>query len=237
MSIGNDMKTIAEKLTNLYGCAFIRGRDRGHTAGYREGYLTGREEGSTSGYFTGREHAAKECAEKHFAISVLGSGTRRLSIAIPFEPDVIEVYSSHPYSGQVADCYKGFSVDMRTCGRYMGNLIYCVKDTIATAMITPVSGRSYLSYQEGVLTFEMPTNVIPTVIWPKNVRYTIIAVRYPDETPGDLLREQILSLPDAVPSGSSGTMHYYRSVLEKYISLEEWESLTAQKPNWNFVLE
>ncbi len=234
MSIGNDMKTIAEKMTNVYGAAFVRGRDRGYDAGYAKG----KEEGGIDGYNAGRAQGEAECKGKHFAVSLLGGGQRRLSVAIPFKPHVIAVFSCSPYSSQVPNSFKGFLLDLRSCGRHMGNVLYCVSDnTLSTAMLAPSTGSQYVNYSDGIFSFELPPAMFPDLIWPENVRYTVTAAQYPREEVGALLQEEILSLPDTVPDGCSGTLRYYRDYVLTHISLPDWEMLTAKKPNWTFELE
>lgn len=234
MSIGNDMKAIAENLKNVYGAAFIRGRDRGYDAGY----AFGKEEGGNEGYTAGMAQGEAECRNKHFAVSLLGSGKRELRVAIPFKPHVIAVFSCNSYSSQVPNSFKGFLLDLRSCGRHAGNVLYCVSDnTLSTAMLTPSAGRQYTTYQEGIFSFELPPAMFPDLIWPENVRYTVTAVQYPQESIRELLQEEILSLPDTVPPGSSGTLRYYRDYVYTYISLPDWEALTAKKPNWTFEME
>ena len=65
----------------------------------------------------------------------------------------------------------------------------------------------------------------------------MVAVKFPDENPRDLLVEQIEALPDAVPQGCTGQLPYTESVVYTYFTPEEWASLTAKKPNWTFVLK
>ena len=93
----------------------------------------------------------------------------------------------------------------------------------------------YVTYQDGIFRYEMSQEQLPHVSWLANVKYHLIAMRFPDETGKELFREQILSLPDKVPAGISNQLTVVKSVVDGYFTQAEWEALIAQKPNWEFL--
>lgn len=234
MSIGEKMQAISQSLESVYGAAFVRGRSKGYDAGYEKGHYDGAAEGFTAG----REIAEAECRANHVSLSILGSGTRKLSIPIPFMPDTISVFSINPYSGTIADTFKSLVLDMRCYGQHMGNALYCLSHgTVASAMLAPSGVSRFVKYEDGVFSFELSEGMLPNLIWPENVRYTVIASKYSAETGLQLVTEHIALLPDTVPEGSNGELVYYQDFLLRYISLPDWEKLIATKPNWTFVLK
>ena len=209
MSIGNKMKTIGENLMAVYDAAFVRGENHGKAV----------------------------CQGVHYTASVMGSGTRRMEFAIPFEPDLFILYSTSTAAEQVPGSDRGVIMDFRACGKYCGNALTCNSTGVAGSMVLPVNYIYVLfQYDNGVLSYEPPVDKLPDVVFRKDIRYNIMAVKYLGEDGAMLLRERIALLPDVVPQGSSDTLTYNREAVERHMTPEEWEELIATKPNWSFVM-
>ncbi len=226
MSIGEKLKKIADRMRSVYGSGYLHG----HSTGYEEGYDVGAEDGGIS--------ARKHCLMNHYTESVLGNGTRRLQLQVPFQPDVVAVYSTNPYSNEGANTFKSLLADMRACGKYSVYLQCCDNGgQHTTGSVTTTMARQFISYKDGVWQFELRSDLLPSVVWAENVRYTIMAVKFSDEDPERLLSEQIMLLPDSPPAGSSGTLTYSKTAIDAYYTSEQWKNLTDLKPNWRFVLQ
>ena len=225
MSIGEKLQTVAKKIPDVYH----KGTVVGYSLGYENGQVDGRNEGVIE--------ARGKCMMEHFCDSFFGSGTGKISCEIPFRPDVITIYTTHPFSSELANCYRGVTADLRGLGRHMGNVFYC-SDLAAIKsgwLASSVSGKTFC-YENGVFSFQMTNEQVKNVVWHPSVRYHIVAARFPEESGRQLIEEQIAMLPDAVPQGSSGQLTYDQGVIDLYFTADEWESLTATKKNWTFVL-
>ena len=188
-------------------------------------------------YQHGYETSQAECQAMHFNSSILGSGSKKLSIPMPFMPDTLYVYSSNPYSGSVMNSISGFMVDFRACGGVAGIAAFSSSHNIlGTGAIRPSAFSTMFSYSDGVFSFEGST-AMASLVWRPNARYTVIAAKYPAEDGKNMLIEEINQLPDQVPSGHNGELTYYLAAVNRYLTTEEWEELIDKKPNWNFIMQ
>lgn len=221
MTVGQKLVWIGENLKNVFG--------KGYAVGHREGYTHGYDHGAQEGGVAARE----VCLMSHLTDTVYGSGVEEFSFSLPFCPDIVTVYTTHPFSGEKAGCYRGFTVDLRACGPFMGNVYYTYHDGVyKSAWLKSSLDQQTVSYGDGVFRFHISADSMQGIIWMENVAYNIVAVKL-DEDGKQVIRDQILSLPD----DSGGSVSYIAAVISSYFSNEEWQRLTAQKPNWEFVLK
>lgn len=224
--MGEKLTAIAENMPRIYQ----KGYGVGQSVGYDQGY----QEGVTVGGIAGKE----SCLMNHYTTTFFGSGTNEVLLEIHFQPDIVMVYTTHSYTSYVPNCYRGFMVDLRACGRHMGNFFYTAGEGVTkSAWLISNLGESITSYRNGIFRFCMDVEALKDVVWMPNIRYHLIAVKFPEENPRDMILEQIYLLPDTVPEGCSGQLPYTESVIYTYFSREEWEFVTSQKPNWTFVLK
>lgn len=226
MSIGQKLTEIVENMPDVYGKGFLMGQ----TQGYQNGYQEGAEKGGIE--------ARAQCLMTHFATTFLGNGSHEVIAEIPFKPDIVTVYTAHSYTTQGPNCYRGFAVDLRGCGRYMCHLFYTDSEAIyRNGIIKSSLNGNVVSYENGIFRFHLSPEQLKNVIWCPHVRYHLVAVRFPEESGRQQLEEQIMLLPDAPPAGATGQLNYMKNVVYSYFTEEEWELLTAKKPNWTFILE
>lgn len=224
MSIGEKLKTIANRMRSVYSVGYTKG----HSNGYEFGYDTGVIDGGIS--------ARENCLMTHYTVSVLGNGTRHLQVQIPFQPDMVALYSTNPYSSEVANTFKSMLLNLRSCGKFAGFIQYCNPEGVqATGSVNTSSLKSMSAYQNGVWDFEMSADRLPSVLWQENVRYWIIAAKFEDADLAQIVEEEIRFLPDVPPAGN-GRLTYNKDAIYKHFTPEQWQELTAQKPNWQFVL-
>ena len=226
MTIGEKLTTIARRIPDIFG--------KGRAVGYQEGYRKGYDNGTLDGGIAGRE----VCLVRHYVESILGSGSSELTFSVPFAPDFVAINCSNPYSSEIANSYRSILVDFRSCGYNAAYIQYCNSagqnnmGSLQTARV-----GEYFSYENGVFRFAPKSNTLAAVRWHENVRYTVTAVRFPEENAQQLVQEQIALLPDTPPTGSTGTLHYSAAAISRYFTEEQWQLLTARKPNWRFVLQ
>ena len=225
MSIGEKLKKIADRMRSVYGSGYLHG----HGTGYEEGYDKGVSDGGIS--------AREKCILTHYTESTLGSGTPRIQAQIPFQPDMVAVYSTNPFSSEAAYTFKSLLVNLSSCGKYAGFIQYCSSEAIqSTGSINTSSMKMLFSYENGEWSFEMPAERLPGVVWKEKVRYWIIAAKFEDEDPVRIVEEQLRLLPDVPPEGS-GTLTYNEEAIYRHFTPQQWQDLISQKPNWNIVLQ
>ena len=226
MSVGKKLTEIAENMSDVYGKGFLMGQIQGYENGYQQG--------SENGGLAAREH----CLMTHFTTTFMGNDSYEVTAELPFKPDIVTVYTTHSYSTQGSNCYRGFIADLRCNGRYMGNVFYIDSEANnRNGMIKSSMHGNVLSFENGIFSFHLGPDQLKNVVWGSFVRYYLVAVRFPEESGKQQLEEQIMLLPDEVPAGSSGQLNYMKHVVYSYFTEEEWEHLTSRKPNWTFVLE
>ena len=222
MSLGEKLQTVADNLKHVYG--------KGTAVGFGDGYQQGFSSGMTEGVIQEKG----KCFAKHFVDSVMGNDSNVLRISMPFAPDVVMVYSIHPFTIDMPNTYRGFCADLRACTTTMGSGFYCHKDgSVRTALISSDGGGRFFSYDNGIFQFHIDGSSMEDVLWRSNVRYHIVAGKYPEESAQSLVREQIANLP----AGSTGTVNYSQKRIYEVFTTDEWNTLTASKPNWEFVLK
>lgn len=225
MSIKEKLTQIAENMQDVYG----RGRMMGELAGYERGY----DEGAFAGGLSARE----QCLMTHYTTTFYGNGTEEFVHQIPFKPDIVTVFTTNSYTSYMPYTYRGFTFDLRACGRHMGVFYYssAVGGNKSGWLVSNFGGQK-VYYQDGAFHCKIIAEQLKNVIWVPFIKYHLIAVRFPEESGKEMLREQILSLPDEIPAGTEGRLEYAKTVVDGYFTEEEWESLVNQKPNWEFVL-
>ncbi len=226
MSIGKKLEVVADNLRDVYG--------RGKASGYLEGYDQGYTEGEQEGGIQAREY----CLMQHFTDSVFGNGENELRIPIPFQPDLVTINTCNSYGSEIPNCFRGCCVDMRAWGRHMGNIMLCMDSGgFKSLWLGADTTGKYFEYKDGVFYCRFDSDGYQNTRWMPNVRYNVMAVRYPEENSKDLIREQIEMLPNDPPAGSSGTLTYEGDIIYTHFTEAEWNILTSGKPNWTFVLK
>ena len=178
-------------------------------------------------YDAGKQEALAE----HFRCSLLGNGTTALRVAIPFEPDIISISSIAPYSVTAPLIMTLVTMDGRSASRYGGRLGYVAsQNKPSVAPVTTASIKKYCTYEDGVFCADF--NAATKSVWAENVRYTVVAAKFPEETAKALVVEEVSLLPD----GSSGTLEYNQSRIDELFTADEWATLIAAKPNWTFSM-
>lgn len=173
-------------------------------------------------------------ATQYFKTSFIGDGTKKVSIPMPFMPDVVDITGVSAFADTAVNNFFTMSFDRRAASKYSGKYGYCSRQgAMGNGMVSTVRSLESATYEDGIFTWYAPT--IPAV-WSPMMRYTFVAVRYPEQTTRQMVEEEIALLPDAVPSGNSGTLTYIAVQINDNFTDEEWAALTGTKPNWTFVL-
>ena len=186
-------------------------------------------------YENGRAAEQAVCAAEHFRTSLFGSGKQVLTMEIPFYPDVLTICAISPYLEASGNSARVFVADTRSSGKRTAFLMHLSSAKADGAKMYSDTISGLLGYADGKLTVDIAgfSNV---GTWNTNTRYSVSAVRFPNETAKVLIEEQIALLPDAVPSGNTGAMQYNSTKINKLFTAEEWEALIATKPNWTFSM-
>lgn len=177
----------------------------------------------------------QKIATRYFKTSFVGDGTSKASFAIPFIPDMVVISGTSAYIDTMPGNFMSIAFDMRSAWKYAGRMAYSTKaGSIGTGVIKTSSALASVSYADGVFTWNAPA--LPAT-WSPATRYSVMAVKFPEQTVKTLVEEEIVLLPDAVPSDSNGTLVYNSAQINDTFTTDEWAELIAQKPNWTFSME
>ena len=173
-------------------------------------------------------------ATQYFKTSFIGDGTKKVSIPMPFKPDMIDIVGVSGSVDAVKNNFYTLSFDTRSAGIYSGKYGYCQNTgAMGNGMMRTASVLASISYADGVFTWNAPA--LPA-LWSNLIRYSVMAVKFPENTTRQMVEEDIRLLPNTVPSGCSGTLSYNTAQINDTFTSEEWAALTGTKPNWTFVL-
>lgn len=209
---------------------------RGYTGGDEKLGLDAMAVGVDDVYEAGRAKEKTACEAEHYTASMFGSGTKTLSVEVPFKPDTVMVFANSPYTEAQGSIIRVYSLDLRSCANRTAVMIYTTTAHANGANFSTVAMDEFSDYENGILTIQPPSNVSASTTWASNVRYTVTAAKFPEETAKSLVEEQIQLLPDAVPSGNSGTMQYKAARINALFTDVEWATLIETKSNWTFSL-
>lgn len=170
----------------------------------------------------------------HFKTEFVGDDTNAARIAIPFMPDMFEIVATSPLSVQMKDTYYRITAEPISSSRYSGIVGYVTSSgTLGTVSATTKSVQAAVSYENGVFSWYISAL---TALFRPNVRYFFFAVKYPGETAKSLVERDVALLPDAVPTGSTGTLEYNSARINSIFTSAEWAALIATKKNWTFSM-
>lgn len=181
----------------------------------------------------------QEIGAQYFRTSFMGNGETGVSFAVPFMPDVLEIVALSPYAVSRENSYYTVVIDTRTAQKWGGVITFFIRTEAGGVepQVAPFKATTLhdgrISHENGVLT----CNINSIWTFAPNVRYYVVATRFPNTTTKKMVEEEIALLPDVVPEGSNGRLLYSQSRINATFTTAEWNALKATKPNWTFVLD
>lgn len=182
----------------------------------------------------GKQKAKEVCLAQHFAKQVVGDGSQKLQLHIPFEPDQIFVTGFYPSGYKKANAISLFAADLASFS-YIGALstVYTAGGTLGSSVMTTVSVRKrYQRAEDGIVTIEnvvgSPTSTVG--FFEKGMPYVVTAVRYDKAPDHERIAEFVRGLT------GSGTVMLNAQKVHAAFTEEAWQSLIAEKPDWTFTL-
>lgn len=185
-----------------------------------------------SGHTHGMEDGAELCMGMHFVRNFIGDGGVSHSVHVPFEPDVVCITGFDPtcikknYQMAMVMC------DIRAFGVLGGLVEYGDAGTssgIANMAYTTTSMLTrYSRTADGTITL---ANIGPsgrTVVYGAGVPYTLIAVKYAEQTD----KERITAFVKRLTGSGSVTLN--KSKVNAAFTDSQWAALIATKPGWTF---
>lgn len=180
----------------------------------------------------------QEIEMQYFKTSFIGSGTTEASFAIPFMPDIVQIFAFSAYATTIENVYASVMLDTRAVTRWSGILTYSavngslIPPTPSVVKATSIHSGLF-SYENGVFTWNLASQ---GWVFSPYARYYVVAARFPNKDTKKMVEEELSLLPDAVPEGSTGKLLYSKARVNAVFTTEEWEALKATKPNWTFSL-
>ena len=162
--------------------------------------------------------------ERHYKAIIPGSGTNRLPLSLPFEPDLLQVICTDPrimfstgavifFNGDFSGL--GMAAAMASVVREGG--VYNVAMTTST-----VSSR----LDQGDLTNIKDGNL--ECIFPTGLSYQVVATKMDDRT----LAQRYTAFVESLTG--SGTAQVCKAKIDEAFTADQWAQLKASKPNWTF---
>lgn len=174
----------------------------------------------------GKHLAEAVCAGRHFVTVVHGSGTKSLSVEIPFYPDAIAFVSANPRvcpNQVIFYAYTPHAVYAK------GINLYSTASSVAYGGVARQDGSSLVDYTDGVLT----ASVIETVVGSfADTDYIVLASKTETRTDREILEDFVEGLAD-----TGGSVTLKKATVNAAVTDAEWAALIAAKPNRTFILK
>lgn len=183
-----------------------------------------------AGVLAGEEAGAAHCAAQHFVHNFTGSGGGSVSFRLPFEPDALVIIGFDPTCRTVSGALNYFVCDLRAFGLLGGYSSYInnAGEGQTTIYTTKTVLTRYSRTADGLVTIGNIT-AAANVIFAPGFAYTVIAVRYAEQTDAERIAAFIGGLT------GSGTVTLNRDKVTAAFTDDEWVMLIATQPNWTFT--
>lgn len=171
----------------------------------------------------------EKCVRNHFTATVTGDGSQQLTFSLPFQPDALWIVCTDPIL-RVQDNLVGFfNVDFRALGLLCAVSQCSNSGAYYNMAMTNTSVFSrYSMADDGTVTVQNVSARDGYGVFGAGLPYVIIAVKYAEKTDKVLFTELIERLT------GSGTLQVWGEKVHAAFTDEEWNNLTATKPDWTF---
>ena len=162
--------------------------------------------------------------DRHYKAVVIGDGTNRLPLNLPFQPDLLQVVCTDPrimsqngaamfFNGD----FSGIGLAAAVCSVLRNGSLYNFAMT-TTTVDTRLDNGALTNIKDGDT----------DCIFPAGLSYQVVATKMDDRTLAQRYRAFVESLT------GSGTAQVCKAKVNQAFTAEEWAALKATKPNWTF---
>ena len=166
----------------------------------------------------------RKLKDYHYKAEILGDGSNRLNLELPFEPDLLQVACTDPrimfHSGAAAlfnADFSGLGLASATYSVVRNDILYTFAMTTSTVS-SRLDGSVLTNIKDGSR----------ECIFPKGLPYQVVATKMDDRTLAQRFTDFVESLT------GSGTAHVCKAKIEAAFTAQQWEQLKATKPDWTF---
>lgn len=166
----------------------------------------------------------RKLKDRHYKATILGNGTDRLELQLPFEPDLLQVICTDPrimfQNGAVLffnGDFSGIGLAAAVCSVLRDGSLYNVAMTTNTIQ-SRLEGGALCNIKDG----NTPC------IFPQGVPYQVVATKMDDRT----LAQRFTAFVESLTG--SGTAQVCKSKVNAAFTAEQWAALKATRPNWTF---
>ena len=175
-----------------------------------------------------------------------GSGVKDMieekAIYMPILPDALCIFAFEPTVQRLANCWTVALYDRRSFADMVGTLRYFTINA-STGVTNYGSGVQIASTAQNIYIFDTENKKMSFIapsnstyqkqVWDEETTYFVFAFRYAgDKTDKELLTETVANLVD----GAGRTYTFSAHRINQTVTSDEWDALTATKPNSTFVL-
>jgi hypothetical protein len=166
----------------------------------------------------------RKLKDYHYKAEILGDGSNRLNLELPFEPDLLQVACTDPrimfHSGAAAL----FNADLSGLGLAAATYTVTRNDTLYTLAMTTSTVTSRLD--GSVLTNIKDGS--KECVFIQGLPYQVVATKMDDRT----LAQRFTAFVESLTG--SGTAQVCKSKVNAAFTAEQWAALKATRPNWTF---
>lgn len=162
--------------------------------------------------------------ERQYQATVIGDGSARLPLSLPFEPDLLQVICTDPRIMYFPGAVMFFNGEFIGIGRAAAIATVLREGGIYNIAMTTSTVDSRLD--QGALTNLKDGDRV--CVFPQGLPYRVVATKMEDRT----LAQRFTAFVESLTG--SGTAEVCKSKIEAAFTPQEWAELKATKPNWTF---
>lgn len=189
-------------------------------------------------YEAGAQNAEAACRAKHYAAVVYGNGTEQMTFHLPFEPDVLYIFTNEPEIRTQVAVSSYIEIDLACFGMLAGKIGVTSGHNSGTGGYSNVQKTNstvkemYTRDADGTVTVRNAGNKNINngeYVFGAGVPYVILAAKPGLQDLKTRMTESVRRLPD------SACVAYYQSEKRQAaFTDEEWTALIAEKPLCTF---
>lgn len=169
------------------------------------------------------------CNKYHYGTTVVGDGSTRLRLTLPFAPDIIQIICTDPRILFSSYGVFYFSADLNSLGRLAALSGTVNQGNLINSAMTSATVESRLTW-DGAGNMDISNIKDGTVdcTFVEGLHYQVTAMKLSDAG----LKDRFIQFVESLTG--SGTAHICKAKVDAVFTAQEWAALKATKPDWTF---
>ena len=193
----------------------------------------------SKGELNGRAEAERECRAKHFAQIVKGDGSTALTLQLPFDPDVLYIFTNDPDARTTVSNVAYVEIDFSALGQLAGKKGCTLGGINSYANMICAPSTAYGMYaraEDGTATInnvslKLNNTDYGVCKFKEGVNYVVLIAKLGLLPLKTRIEESVARLPD-----TKVTAYYQSAKVNEALTSDEWAALMATKPNCTFSM-